>query len=412
MKFCLIGEKLGHSYSAEIHAMRGLDYSLCEVEKKDLSAFVKNSPYKGFNVTIPYKKAVTEYLDGLSERAKALGAVNTVDRCGGRLSGDNTDLGGLLYTFCRSKIDPSGGAAVVLGTGGAAQAAVFALKTLGAEKIYSVSRSGEINYGNYAERCADAKVLINATPVGMYPNIGQSPVNLKELPDIKGIIDLVYNPCRTALTAQAEELGIRAVNGLIMLAEQALLSEDIWLSRTHGAGEAEDIARALMRGKLNLVLTGMPSCGKTALGRLAARILNRKFFDADECFTEKFGAAPAAVISGKGEKVFRDMESIVIKELSLNSGAVIATGGGAVLRKENTENLKANGVIVYVKRDLEALSVSGRPLSERNGIEKLYRERKEIYERTADAFVLNAGSLENTAKEIVKEYETACDKRA
>lgn len=411
MRFCLIGEKLGHSYSERIHAARGLTYSLKELPPSALGEFMRENEFDGFNVTIPYKKAVIEYLSALSDTARAVGSVNTVKRFKDGLHGYNTDLGGIIYTLECKNIDVKGVPVAVLGTGGAALTAVAALKQLGAGKIYCVSRTGAINYDNYYEKCTDAQVVINATPVGMFPNTGVSPVDLGCFPKLRAVMDMVYNPCRTAFIAQAQRLGVVAAGGLLMLCEQALLAQDIWLSESHNKERALEIARQLTREMHNVVLTGMPSCGKSFLGKKVAKLLNREFFDADECFTRTFGRTPESVIKEDGESRFRDMESAVIKQLSLKSGVVISTGGGAVLRSENVENLKGNGILVYVKRDIELLSTNGRPLSESQGTEKLFKARKPVYENTAEAFVQNLGNAQSVAKEIIRVYETACDKR-
>lgn len=410
MKFCLIGEKLGHSYSEKIHRLKGLDYCLKEVPANRLSDFLSAPDFDGFNVTFPYKKTVMGALSEVSETALAVGAVNTVKNAGGRLFGYNTDFGGLKYMLERKNIALRGKIAAVLGTGGAAATAVALLKSMGAKAVYSVSRKGEINYENYGS-AKDAEIIINATPVGMYPNAGECLVDFGKFRNLSAVADCVYNPDRTELIMRAEEAGLSYTGGLPMLVEQALLAEDIWLGKTHTAEETEEMISAIKRQTLNIVLTGMPSCGKTTLGRLVAEKTGRKFFDADEFITEKFGETPAEIILRTGEKAFREKEREAIKELSALTGAVIATGGGSVCIPENVRNLKSNGVIIYVKRDLNSLTAQDRPISEKEGIKALYERRRGIYESTADGSADNAENLDVTVKEIIKEYETACNQR-
>lgn len=412
MKFYLIGKKLGHSYSALIHRAKGLDYSLKELSEGEAGDFLQNGDFCGLNVTIPYKKTVIPYLDELSESAKEIGAVNTVLKKDGKLFGYNTDFGGVEYSFKRAGVSVENKTVCVLGAGGAAAAVNAYLSAAGAKRIYSVSRKGEINFDNYGAFVGDSEILVNATPVGMFPNVGISPADLSLFPELSFVFDCVYNPERTELVRSAKERGITALSGLFMLAEQALLAEDIWLGKTHTGQETEDIVRLVYKNSLNLVLAGMPGSGKTSLGKIVAETLGKKFVDTDEEITKKFGATPAEIIVKEGEEAFRKKESAVIKEVSALSGAVIATGGGAVIKTENVSALKSNGVIVYIKRDLSALSSGNRPITAKEGVSALYEKRRAVYESAADETVCNSADKLHAVKEIIKAYETACNKRS
>ncbi|MBQ6727792.1 MAG: hypothetical protein IJQ87_02525 [Clostridia bacterium] len=400
MKYCLIGERLSHSYSAEIHALSGLNYSLKEVPRGKLAEFIKEG-YDGFNITIPYKKEIIPFLDGLDESAKAIGAVNTVVRRGGKYYGYNTDLEGMRYALSRKNIILRDRRVMILGTGGAALTAEALCNAEKAKAIVKVSRVGEINYQT-CYNLKDTEIIINATPVGMFPDIGETPIDLSAFPNLTGVFDCVYNPFNTALITQAKRLNINCSDGLPMLVKQALLAQKIW--GTSAADDTEDIINALYRKKLNIVLCGMPSSGKTTIGKMVADILGKSFVDTDAEILTETGKPPAEIIETDGEKAFRDIETEIIKKVAINSGAVIATGGGAILRQDNVCALKANGVIFYIKRDLSLLSAKGRPLSQNYGIAKLYEERKAWYERAADFTVENNGEKQSAAETIARKF--------
>ena len=399
MKYCLIGERLSHSYSAEIHTMRGIDYTLREVPKEKLADFIKEG-YDGFNITIPYKKEIMPFLDLIDESAKAIGAVNTVVKRDGKYYGYNTDLEGLRYALSRKNIALSGTHVMVLGTGGAAATAVALCKADGAKSVLTVSRSGAVNYENCAD-FKDTEIIINATPVGMFPNVMAAPVDLSVFPNLKGVFDCVYNPFNTALIMQAKDLKINCSDGLPMLVKQATEAQKIWGFCTD-KDDTEEIISALYRKKLNVVLCGMPSSGKTTVGKILADNLGKSFVDTDAEIYKKTGRTPAEIIEQDGEKIFRDIETEIIKEVSRVSGAVIATGGGAVLREENVCALKANGVIFYLKRDLSLLTAANRPLSKNGGIIRLYEERKAVYERAADFTAENNGEKSACAENVAR----------
>ena len=400
MRFCLIGEKLGHSYSAEIHNLSGLDYTLKEVERDKLAEFIGSDEFDGFNVTIPYKKDIMEYLDGVDELAEKIGAVNTVKRVDGKLYGYNTDYYGLNVTLEQAKIDVKGKRVAILGSGGAKSTAKALCQDLGAKEIYIVSRKGQINYTNVYDLKID--VIINATPVGMFPSNGVSPIDLKRVKGVTAVVDCIYNPLKTALILQAEKLGVKCVGGLMMLVAQALKAQEIWQGKACVAERISEVYGNLLSDKRNIVLIGMPSSGKSTVGKLLAEKLNREFIDTDAEIYKRTGNTPAEIIVALGERAFRDIESRVCYDFGKLSGKVIATGGGSVIRQENRDDFRQNGLVVYLKRDLDKLSVEGRPLSKSDGIAKLFDERKAIYESFCDLEVDNNGDISLAVKEILK----------
>lgn len=404
MKFCLLGEKLNHSYSKEIHEYLGVDYSLKEISPCMLTSFVDFNEFLGYNVTIPYKKAVISLLDEVSDEAKAVGAVNTVVVKGGKRYGYNTDVLGLYYTLDRKGVSLSGKTVMVLGTGGASNAVKLICESRGVKKIVTVGRGALVNYDNCYEQ-TDVQVIFNATPVGTQEY--KSPIDLSRFDSLEAVVDLVYNPYKTELIKQAESLGIVSSNGLPMLVEQALCSEDIWLNKTHDKSLTEEIILKLTKDKLNVCLLGMPSCGKSTLGKMLAKKLNREFIDLDEEIVNRIKKTPSEIINTMGETAFRDIESEVLKSVALKSGVVISLGGGAFIREQNREVIKNNSISIYIKRDLSLLETKGRPLSLAKGVETLYNERKSYYE-TADVTVENNGKLEDALKEITSKYETTC----
>ena len=307
MKFCLIGEKLSHSYSKEIHNLCGLDYSLKEIVRCGVGDFVSNSNYQGFNVTIPYKKDVLPFLDGVSNEVKEIGAVNTVAVKNGKRLGYNTDVNGILYTLKRKGVSLNGKNVLVLGTGGASKAVQYAIKIENAN-YFLVSRSGEVNYEN-CYNLKGVKVIINATPVGMFPNCQDCPIDLERFDGLEFVFDLIYNPQKTMLIKKAEELNIPCCNGLAMLVEQALSAQDIWLNKTHSHELTEEIISKLSEDKLSVALTGMPGCGKTTLGKLVAQNLGKEFIDLDVEITNYAKKTPSKIINELGEKEFRKIET-------------------------------------------------------------------------------------------------------
>ena len=404
-RFGLLGEHLGHSFSPQIHAVLGIaDYGLYEVAPQDLAAFLENTPLLGMNVTIPYKKAVIPLCASLSEAAKRIGSVNTLKRTPVGWYGDNSDYAGFRYMLGSVGFDPRGKKAVVFGTGGAGVTVCAVLRDLGAGEIAVISRSGPDNYENL-DRHRDAELVVNATPVGMYPDNGKAAASLARFPKCRAVLDLVYNPARTALLLEAEKLGIPHRNGLGMLAAQAHGSEEVFLGKALPKNLIEKAAGSVGRSTENLILIGMPGCGKTRLGKLLARELDRPFLDADEELTKRTGKTPEELIRGEGEEAFRRRETETLAELGKGSGAVIATGGGCVTRPENRDLLRQNGRVFWLRRSLDRLAVKGRPLSQSLGVEELYRRRKDLYAAFADHTIDNNGSPKAAMQEALELWE-------
>ncbi len=382
----LLGRKLGHSYSPAIHAALGdYDYDLHEVpNEEDLEKFLKETPFEGLNVTIPYKVAVMAHCATLSPRAKAIGSVNTlVRRPDGTLHGDNTDDAGFTAMVEESGVDPAGKTCVVLGSGGASRTVVAVLKRMGAKRVVVVSRTGEDHYGNLA-RHADAALLVNATPVGMHPDVDASPVeDLSVFPKLEAVLDLIYNPPKTKLLADADKRGIRTVNGLRMLVVQAAVASELWGCSAYDAKRCAAIEAAIRLGEENLWLVGMPGVGKTTVGGLLGEALGRPFVDLDAEIERVAGMPIPEIFRTRGEAGFREIEAEAAMTASRGRGTVIATGGGTVLRDANRRAMRESGTVVWLQRDLSRLPTEGRPLSEAKGVEKLYAEREPIYRAAA-----------------------------
>ena len=398
MKYCLIGEKLGHSYSKIIHQMQGLDYSLVEVEKGKLGEFVSGCP-DGFNITIPYKKDILPYLDCVDESALEIGSVNTVLKKDGKLYGYNTDIFGMEYAFKRAGINLKGKSVLILGSGGTSLTAKAVCKRANAACVYTVSRQGEINY----ENCYSLKVeiIINTTPVGMYPSVDGEIIDLAKFSGLEGVFDCVYNPLRTNLILQAQSLGLKNSGGLPMLVAQGLKAEEIWLGEKVDETRYESIISTLESQKRNIVLIGMPSCGKTSVAKKLSLRVGKEVVDTDQLVFENEGKKPSEIIEQFGEEEFRLRESVAVRQASEKSGVIIATGGGAILKSENVKALKRNGYLIYLERDLAKLSDDDRPLSKNGAISRLFEQRKPIYESVCDKKVSNDGNLEDTVKEIL-----------
>lgn len=405
MQCGLLGRKLGHSYSPQIHNLLG-DYSyvLFEKEPEELENFLKTGDFSGLNVTIPYKKEVIPYLSELSPTAKKMGCVNTVlRRSDGTLYGHNTDYFGFTSLVRHAGLSVTGKKVLVLGSGGASNTAVAALKDLGASPVV-ISRSGENNYQNL-HRHTDAAAIVNTTPVGMYPNTGVSPIDLKLFPHLEGVLDVIYNPARTQLLLDAEKLGIPWENGLWMLVAQAKEAAEVFTGGKISDEVIEKIYRELSYQMKNIVLIGMPGCGKTTIGTLLAEKLGRTLADADEKIISLAGKSIPDIFAQDGEPTFRDWETKALTELGKQSGLVIATGGGCVTQKRNYPLLHQNGYLVWLERDCSVLPTDGRPLSQANDLGKMYAARKPLYEAFADIRVENAGTPEETVQKILDALE-------
>ena len=401
MRCGLLGKKLGHSFSPQIHSHLGnYTYDLFERAPEELGDFLKRGDYTGLNVTIPYKKAVIPYCDELSECAKKLGAVNTiVRRSDATLIGHNTDYFGFRAMLSRSGLSVLGKKVFVLGSGGASATVTAVLRELNAFVIV-VSRTGKNNYNNFSVH-NDASVIVNTTPVGMYPNTGISPVDLDLFPNLLGVLDVVYNPAKTQLLLDAERRGLVVENGLWMLIAQAKESAEWFTATKISNDKIAEIYDVLRKQTENIVLIGMPGCGKSTIGKLLSQKLGRTFVDADVEIEKLAKRSIPEIFSQCGEAQFRQYESAVLKELGKESGLIIATGGGCVTRSENYGLLHQNGRIVWIQRDISALPIDGRPLSQKNKLEEMYSIRKPMYHVFADHIVTNNGNLQDTVQNIL-----------
>ena len=403
MRCGLLGKTLGHSYSPQIHAQLGdYSYELFEKQPEELENFLRHGEFDALNVTIPYKKAVLPYCAVLSDAVKAIGSANTLVRQpDGTLFADNTDAFGFSCIADECGVDIAGKKALVFGSGGASVTAQYVLKTRGAREVLVISRSGEHNYENL-DKNADAEILVNTTPLGMYPNNGASPVDLTRFPRCEAVLDVVYNPARTALLLQAEALGIPHAGGLLMLVAQAKRASELFTGSAIADTRIGEIYRALAVQMQNIVLVGMPGCGKSSVGTALAEQLSRPFVDADAEIEKAAGMPIPEFFRLYGEAAFRDLESRVLAELGKRSGAVVATGGGAVLREENYAALHQNGTIVWLTRDLARLPIDGRPVSQATSLDALFAARKARYERFADHIIDNDGAPDATVRAILE----------
>ncbi|PKM73557.1 MAG: shikimate kinase [Firmicutes bacterium HGW-Firmicutes-16] len=410
----LIGRKLGHSYSVAIHRELGnCNYSLFELEPEQLDDFFRRDDIGGLNVTIPYKLEVMKYCDVLSPVAQAIGSVNTIVRkSDGLLYGFNTDAYGFEFQVKLSGIDFKGKKTVVLGSGGASLTVAYVAKKLGASEVVVVSRNGENNYDNL-NRHSNAEIVVNATPVGMYPAVGRAPVDLHVFTKCEGAIELIFNPARTAFLMQADELGISNINGLPMLVAQAKAAEELFFGINIDDSENLKTYEKLRRETDNIVLIGMPGCGKSTVGAALAKITGRDLIDTDAEIEKITGCTISDIFAKNGEDGFRELEREMIAKLGLLTGKIISVGGGAVKDERNYIPLRQNGRVYYLERDLSLLSRDGRPLSQGTNLSEMYSERLTAYLRFRDVCVETRLTPEDTAAVIWREFnENISDKRA
>jgi shikimate dehydrogenase len=401
----LLGRKLGHSWSVPIHRALGCEsYRLIELEPGDLAAFLGREDIGGLNVTIPYKRDVMPFCDEIDGAAQSIGSVNTlVRRADGKLCAWNTDAPGFCFLASRTGIDFAGARVAVLGSGGASLTARAMAAALGAREVTVISRSGADNYENLSRR-ADTEIVVNTTPVGMYPDTGRAAVDLRVFPRCRGVLDLIYNPRRTALVLQAEELGIPCSDGLPMLVAQAAAAEERFFSRPIPKGEVERILADLRRQMTNVVLIGMPGSGKTTVGRLLSALSGREAVDLDEEIVRRTGRSIPDLFAAEGEAAFRALEREEAARWGRESGKILITGGGVVKDPRNRAALRQNGRIYELRRDLKRLSTAGRPLSQGADLQALYAQRAPLYAAFRDASADNNGPAEDTAAAIWRDF--------
>ncbi len=408
MQYGLIGEHLGHSFSKGIHNKIGdYPYDIKEIAPADLEDFITSREYKGINVTIPYKQDVIPLLDHVADAALSIGAVNTIVNRDGVLTGYNTDYLGMKAMIEHAGISLDGKKVLILGTGGTAKTATAVADHLGAREIIKVSRSGKgdaITYEEAYDKHTDAECIINTTPAGMYPNIDNVPIDIDRFDNLSGVVDAIYNPINTKLVRDARLKGISATGGLFMLVAQAVKAAELFFETTYPDGLMESIFRYMESQKGNIVLVGMPGSGKSSVGHILSERLHIPFIDTDAMIVEKAGMEITDIFAKYGEEYFRDLESEVIKSLTADTGVIISTGGGAVLRDKNVYELKANGRLFLLDRPMENIEpTDDRPLANnKEKLIKLYEVRKPIYEACCDEVVDASVDLTLVAEEILR----------
>ncbi len=407
MKYGLIGEKLGHSFSKVIHeAIADYEYEIKEIARDELHSFMSEKDFLCINVTIPYKSEVIPYLDYIDDAAKEIGAVNTIVNRDGKLYGYNTDFGGLKMLILKSNFDYSGKKVLILGTGGSSKTARVVAKSLGAKDIITVGRKSEVNYDNVYSLHFDADYIINTTPCGMYPDNYACPIDVSRFKQLKGVTDIVYNPLKTALVKQSEKLGIKSEGGLYMLVSQAVLACEIFTGKKLDVKtKTKEIFEALTKQKQNIVLVGMPGSGKSTIGKALSKKLEREFIDTDDMIGSSCGDI-SEIFKNYGEERFREIETEMVKAASKKTGVVIATGGGAVLKEENIDALSQNGVIFFLNRPIEdIIPTEDRPLSNSfETLKKRFDERYEIYMSCCDREIFVDGVIDNAVLKIMEMF--------
>ncbi len=416
MDYGCIGEHLSHSFSKEIHnALADYDYKIKEIERENLEDFFIKRDFKAINVTIPYKQEIIPFLDEISDEAKKINAVNTVVNRNGRLYGYNTDFYGLKALIERKGVSLKGKTVLILGSGGTSNTAAAVAEFMGATDIKKVSRNAKDGYITYEEaycKCADFQVIINTTPCGMFPNIGNSAVDLNKFTSLEAVFDAVYNPLKSKLICDAQNKGVVASGGLYMLVSQAAYAVEKFIDAPVNEQAVEKVYKDLYKNKMNVVLVGMPGSGKTSVGKAISEKLSKSFLDTDDLIVESQNKPIPQIFSEIGEKGFREIEKKEIFSVSTRNNCVIATGGGAILNEDNTEILKENGRIYFINRPLEMLvATDDRPLSSnKDDLVKRYNERYSLYLKCADAVIDGSGSVSEVAKRIEADFnEYSCD---
>lgn len=417
MKYGLIGEHLGHSFSkqiqtriAEIENVKDYDYQLVELDKEEFKEFMEKKDFKGINVTIPYKKDVIPYLDEMDESAKAIGAVNTIINVDGKLKGYNTDFGGFLYMVKAHNVHMEGKKVLIIGNGGACAAVKAVCKHENAKDIVIVSRSanrGAIGYDEMYTSHLDADIVVNTSPVGMFPNIANAPIDVSWFHKLECVLDVVYNPILTRLCFEAQEADIKRVIGLEMLIAQAKYTFEIFENMSFDDSIIDEIKKEMLKDRCNIVLIGMPSAGKTTIGKMLEEKLGKEFFDLDDMIIAKAGKSIPEIFQESGEAGFRAIETEVAIEASKMNNKIIATGGGVVKHKVNMDFLRLNGITIFIDRDIDKLISSdpNRPLSSsKQALQQMYKERYPLYQKYAAYIAVNNANIEETVDDIVNAY--------
>lgn len=413
MDYGLIGQKVDFSFSKLIHEkIGGYSYDLCSLPtKKEFTEFFENRNFKAINITIPYKQDVIPYCDELDDGAKKIGAVNTIVNKNGKLYGYNTDIYGILYLFDKLNVAAKDKKIMILGTGGTQKTAKAAIELLGGGNVVTVSRTKTESTITYeqAQQLKDVQIIINTSPVGMYPETENCPISLDNFDNLEGVIDVIYNPISSRLVQNAKAKGVKAVGGLGMLVAQAVHGKNIFTNNQNPTNLKDEISETekwLCAKQSNLVLIGMPSCGKTSLGKAASKLLSKQFIDIDEIIEQEAQMSIPQIFEKDGEKAFRALEKDVIAKQTNQTGKVVSTGGGSILNHENVINMRQNGVLVYIKRPLNALATGGdRPLSTSAvALAEMYQARAPIYEAASDFTVENIGEFEEIASQIKEQF--------
>lgn len=419
MKYGLIGEHLGHSFSkqiqtriAEIENVKDYDYQLVELDKEEFKEFMEKKDFKGINVTIPYKKDVIPYLDEMDESAKAIGAVNTIINVDGKLKGYNTDFGGFLYMVKAHNVHMEGKKVLIIGNGGACAAIKAVCKHENAKDIVIVSRSanrGAISYDEMYTSHLDADIVVNTSPVGMFPNIVNAPIDVSWFHKLECVLDVVYNPILTRLCFEAQEADIKRVIGLEMLIAQAKYAFEIFENMSFDDSIIDEIKKEMLKDRCNIVLIGMPSAGKTTIGKMLEEKLGKEFFDLDDMIIAKAGKSIPEIFQESGETGFRAIETEVAIEASKMNNKIIATGGGVVKHKVNMDFLRLNGITIFIDRDIDKLISSdpNRPLSNsKQALQQMYKERYPLYQKYATYVAVNNANIDETVDDIVNAYHS------
>ena len=408
LKCGLLGEHLRHSFSPIIHSyLADYSYALFEKEKEDVKDFLKSDLYDAINVTIPYKKTVIPYLDKLSPEAQSIGAVNTITKDSeGRLCGNNTDYYGFEYLVKKSKITLKDKNILIIGAGGASTTANAVSKDMGAGKVTVISRKSRPNYEEIQQLFHETQVIINCSPVGMYPKNLISPLSLEKFTACCGVIDMIYNPAKTKLLLDAEHLAIPCINGLSMLTAQAKRACELFLNEKIDNSEIDRITDIINKKTRNIVLVGMPGSGKSTVGNIIAEKMSRPFYDTDEEIVKNTGQVIPKIFENEGENTFRIYENRAVCSVGKMSGCVISTGGGVVTREINLEPLAQNSLIFFIKRDISAIPTDNRPLSQKNSLADMFSKRLPMYKYFCDFEVGNDSTPEECAEKIISLFNS------